>query len=181
MAYGRKVRDYFCKASVFSWNSELTSCLLYTDTVPLISLMFLCTSMETLLTIFNPKPFTHGASPTPQQKTFNYRICRAHIVAENAYGRLKRRLMKRNDMKIGTIPTIITCACVLHNICEVHSEWCLAVENKGEFPQPPLSHVRDRTASRPKEVQDALSYYYFFVHDITFTVKPILNYCQSLL
>ena len=47
------------------------------------------------------KPFTHGTSLTAEQKTYNYRLCRARIVVENAYGRLKarwRRLMKRNDV-----------------------------------------------------------------------------------
>ena len=44
-------------------------------------------------------------------------------MVENAYGRLKarwRRLMKRNDMCIDNIPTIVTAACILHNV--VHSE-----------------------------------------------------------
>ena len=47
------------------------------------------------------KPFTHNTALTSQQKTFNYRLCRARIVVENAYGRLKARwcrLMKRNDV-----------------------------------------------------------------------------------
>ena len=49
------------------------------------------------------KPFAHGSSLTSEQKTYNYRICRARIVVENAYGGLKtrwRRLMKRNDMYV---------------------------------------------------------------------------------
>ena len=47
------------------------------------------------------KPFSGVSSLTPQQKHFNYRLSRARIVVENAFGRLKvrwRRLMKRNDM-----------------------------------------------------------------------------------
>ena len=35
------------------------------------------------------KPFTYGSSLTTQQKTYNYWICRARIVVENAYGWLK--------------------------------------------------------------------------------------------
>ena len=71
------------------------------------------------------KPYTHIASLTPEQQYYNYRLCKAHIVVENAYGRLKAwwcRLMKRNDMRIEMIPTVIAAACVLHNICEVHGE-----------------------------------------------------------
>ena len=68
------------------------------------------------------KPFTHNTALTYQQKTFNYRLC---SVVENAYGRLKarwRRLMRRNDMCIDNIPTVVTCACILHNVCEIHGE-----------------------------------------------------------
>ena len=71
------------------------------------------------------KPFSHGTGLTPQHKTFNYRISSARIVVENAYGPLKvhwHRLMKRNDMSIENIPNIITAACILHNICEIHNE-----------------------------------------------------------
>ena len=71
------------------------------------------------------KPFSHGTGLTPQQNTFNYRISRARIVVENAYGRLKsrwRRLMKRNDKSIENIPNIITAACILHNVCEIHKD-----------------------------------------------------------
>ena len=70
------------------------------------------------------KPFTHDTALTSQQKTFNYHLCRVHIVVENAYGRLKARwhkLTKRNDMCIDNIPTLVTCACILHNVCEIQS------------------------------------------------------------
>ena len=110
------------------------------------------------------KPFTHGTNLTSQQKTFNYRICRARIVVENAYGRLKarwRRLMKRNDMCIDNIPAVIKCACILHNVCEIHGDsfndaWLRDVESNTEFPQPASSSARDGSASRPKQVRDAL-------------------------
>ena len=35
------------------------------------------------------KPFAHNDSLSMEQKTYNYRICRARIVVENAFGRLK--------------------------------------------------------------------------------------------
>ena len=72
------------------------------------------------------KPFPHNTQNlTNEKKTYNYRLSRARIVVENAYGRLKarwRRLMKRNDMHIKHIPNIIATACILHNICEKHGE-----------------------------------------------------------
>ena len=44
------------------------------------------------------KPFPHNSHLSGQQKSYNYRISRARVVAEIAYGRLKgrwRRLMKK--------------------------------------------------------------------------------------
>ena len=112
-------------------------------------LMFHCISAYSLKT-WLMKPFTHG---TPQQKTFNYRICRARIVVENAYGRLKarwRKLMKRNDM---TIDNVITCVCVLHNICEVHGEtfndaWLQEVENNAAMLGMELPADRNKSEMR---------------------------------
>ena len=72
------------------------------------------------------KPFNFNSSLTAKQKHFNYRLSRARIVVENAFGHLRarwRRLMKRNDMSTEHIPTIITACCILHNICEIHGEY----------------------------------------------------------
>ena len=113
------------------------------------------------------KPFTHGTVLTSQQKTFNYRLCRARIVVENAYGQLKarwRRLMKRNDMNISNIPEVVTATCILHNMCEVHGEyfndsWLREIEDSS-LPHPTSSSVRDEGSLRAKQVRDALVYYF---------------------
>ena len=71
------------------------------------------------------KPYAHHHDLTSHQKHYNYRISRARIVSENAFGRLKarwRRLAKQNDMHIMNIPNVITACCILHNLCEVHGE-----------------------------------------------------------
>ena len=71
------------------------------------------------------KPFAHNTYLNEQQQNYNYRVCRARIVTEILFGRLKarwRRLLKRNDMHVENIPNVIAAACVLHNICEVHHE-----------------------------------------------------------
>ena len=47
------------------------------------------------------KPFPYNTTLSDAQKSFNYRLSRARIVSENAFGRLKarwRRLLKQNDM-----------------------------------------------------------------------------------
>ena len=77
------------------------------------------------LTSWIMKPFAHNSTLTTSQRSFNYHLSRAHIVVENAFGRLKarwRRLMKRNDMNIENVPCVITACCILHNICEVHGD-----------------------------------------------------------
>lgn len=71
------------------------------------------------------KPFCHNSALTAKQKHFNYRLSRARIVVENAFGRLKarwRRLMKQNDMVVHNVPKVIAACCILHNVCEVHGE-----------------------------------------------------------
>ena len=71
------------------------------------------------------KPFTHSPTLTPEQKQFNYRLSRARVAVEIAFGRLKarwRRLSKQMDIHIDNVPYIITACCVLHNMCEVHGD-----------------------------------------------------------
>ena len=113
------------------------------------------------------KPFTHGTDLTAQQKTYNYRLCQACIVVENAYGRLKsrwQRLMKRNDMSIENIPNIVTAACILHNVCEIHGKsfneaWLHEIQGS-ELQQPNPGSVRDSDGDRPKHIRDALVSYF---------------------
>ena len=112
------------------------------------------------------KLFAYGSSLTTEKKTYNYRICRARIVVENAYGQLKgrwRRLMKRNDMCIDTITTIVTAACILHNICEVHGDnfneaWL--TDDGSSFPQPVSTTTQDGNNGQPKVIRNALVTYF---------------------
>ncbi|XP_046565389.1 protein ANTAGONIST OF LIKE HETEROCHROMATIN PROTEIN 1-like [Haliotis rubra] len=67
------------------------------------------------------KPYTGRANLTPAQSTFNYRLSRARMTIENAFGRLNGRwrcLQKRMDVDVEFACTVITCCVVLHNICE---------------------------------------------------------------
>ena len=70
------------------------------------------------------KSFPHGCT-NREQRRFNYQLSRARMVIENAYGRLKGRcrcLLKRLDVHVNNVPVVVAACCVLHNICEVHSE-----------------------------------------------------------
>ena len=71
------------------------------------------------------KPYPENQQSTPAQLAFNYRLSRARMTVERAFGRLKGRwrcLMKRYDGRIDNINTIISACCVLHNFCEDNSE-----------------------------------------------------------
>ena len=72
------------------------------------------------------KPFPYCSPLSQQQKNYNYRITRGRIVVEMAFGKLKkkttRRLRKKIDMFVGNVPYITLVCCILHNICEVHSD-----------------------------------------------------------
>lgn len=70
------------------------------------------------------KPYS-GTGLSAKAKKFNTRLSRARVVVECAFGRLKGRwrcLLKRNDVKIDYITTLVTACCILHNICEVHND-----------------------------------------------------------
>lgn len=70
------------------------------------------------------KPYP-DSSAISAQTTFNYRLSKARVTVERAFGRLKGRwrcLMKRYDCHMENINTTITACCVLHNFCEVNNE-----------------------------------------------------------
>ena len=110
------------------------------------------------------KPFADNSSLTLEQKCFNYRLSRARIVVENAFGRLKarwRRLMKRNDMTTENIPSVISVCCILHNLCEIHGEtfdsW-LQIQNETDYQQPVSSSptTTSSTSHASHNVRNAL-------------------------
>jgi len=71
------------------------------------------------------KPCYNNGHLTSSAKDFNYRLSRARIVIENAFGRLKGRwrcLLKRNDTNLHYLPNVIAACATLHNMCEIHKE-----------------------------------------------------------
>ena len=106
------------------------------------------------------KPFP-GRGLSEDRRNYNYRISRARMVVENAFGRLKgrwRRLLKRCDMTLDKVPTMIAACCILHNICEVFKDnvdeqW--RVDNEDLTSQ----HVQDddeAESSQPHTIRLAL-------------------------
>jgi len=70
------------------------------------------------------KPYTYAVL-APQQRNFNYRLSRARMVTEGAYGQLEGRwrvLLRKCESSQDTVH-IMTLACmVLHNICIAHGD-----------------------------------------------------------
>ena len=72
------------------------------------------------------KPFSYSSDLTTQQHTYNYRISRGRIVAENTFGQLKARwcrLMKTNDMYVHNVPIVAATTCVLPGVEEAILHW----------------------------------------------------------
>ena len=82
------------------------------------------------------KAFVNNGRLTSEQNTFNYRLSKARVVVEHAYGRLKGRwrcLLKRLDIDVDDVSEVVAACCVLHNICEVKGDedWAEDVEEVG--------------------------------------------------
>ena len=111
------------------------------------------------------KPFDHHAALSSAPKNFNYRISRARIVVENAFGRLKarwRRLQKQNDMDVTNVPHVVQTCCILHNMCEIKGEgirdsW---LNNSSTLPQPTGGVSTVTPSTRASSIRDALVQYF---------------------
>ena len=103
------------------------------------------------------KPFPENPNTPRQYRKFNYRLSRARVTVENVFGRWKgrfRRFLKRTDMDVNNVITVIAASCILHNICELNreellSQWeeesCQDILN---YPQPdPLNNTIDEEDS----------------------------------
>lgn len=94
------------------------------------------------------KPFT-SAILTPDETNFNYRLSRARLVTECAYGQLKGRfrvLHRRSECNEQTMKPITLACVVLHNICIEHREPFPA--NLDLTTDPTSLERRDREAVR---------------------------------
>ena len=67
------------------------------------------------------KPYQEAGNLSVERLYFNYRISRARMVVENAFGRLKGRwrcLLKQNQAGKEEMNSAVATCCVLHNICK---------------------------------------------------------------
>ena len=78
--------------------------------------------LPTLFFLGSWKHFQTTVVCPANKKTFNYRLSRAQVVVEHAYGRLKGwwRTAEKKNTSIHDLPKLVAACCVLHNICEIH-------------------------------------------------------------
>jgi hypothetical protein len=71
------------------------------------------------------KPYRDNINTPAEEKYFNYRLSRARMTIECAFGRLKgrwRALLKRNDSHVAIMPSVVMASVILHNVCELRGE-----------------------------------------------------------
>lgn len=100
---------------------------------------------------------------TREQHYFNYRLSRARMVVECAFGRLKGRwrcLLKRMDVDLAAVSDIISACCILHNICEIHGENFDDVWLQDTAENYPLVPYNKGNNAQPSAVRDALALHF---------------------
>ena len=103
------------------------------------------------------KPYG-SAVLTEMQRYFNYRLSRARMVVEGAFGQLKGRwriLQRKNESKVSTVRIMSLACIILHNICidvndKCSSAWDLSVDpnTKKKRPQSAACELLHMTRCR---------------------------------
>ena len=110
-----------------------------------------------------------GSNLTPEKEHFNYRLSRARIQIERAFGRLKGRwrcLLKALECELNKVVLHATTACILHNMCEERKECYLEEWNRlgedeiGDLPRPdPLND--DDADSNSNIIRNILAHFLY--------------------
>ena len=91
------------------------------------------------------KPCPENPNTIRLHRSFNYRLSRARVTVENAFGRWKgrfRRFSLRLDMEVPGVVNLIAASYILHNMCELQTnevmeEWMVgtaAIHQPNPFP-----------------------------------------------
>ena len=113
------------------------------------------------------KPYSDNGHLSSSTKDFNYRLSRARIVIENAFGRLKGRwrcLLKQNDTDLYYLPNVIAACATLHNMCEIHKEhfneeWYTSSGHTSADSGIPSSTESSATDATAETIRSALKNY----------------------
>ena len=112
------------------------------------------------------KEYASGGS-TPQEQYFGLCLCRARMVIECAFGRLKARfaaLRRPMDTNMDELPYVIYACFVLHNFCEesVNEQSVLETIDSAHNLQPPSeinNYLTDCNEMEGKRVRRVLTKY----------------------
>ena len=116
------------------------------------------------------KEYSSGGS-TPQEQYFGLCLCRARMVIECAFGRLKARfaaLKRPMDINLQDLPHVIYACFVLHNFCEDSKETVADHSVSGAIQcdndlQPPIqrnNYITDCNETEGKRVRRVLTKYH---------------------
>ena len=114
------------------------------------------------------KPYSEHGRLSVKQQMFNYRLSRARMVVECAFGRLKgrwRSLLKRNDINVRFLPTYVATCCVLHNICEIHKDdfnddWMIEQQGDSSQTRQAAQPSNINSTAMANTIREALSDYF---------------------
>ncbi|XP_067654467.1 uncharacterized protein [Haliotis asinina] len=105
------------------------------------------------------KPYSNRGTLSDEKSYFNFRLSSARMVIENTFGRFKgrwRRFMRRIDLDVDFVPTVVVAAVAVHNMCEsdhmFNPDWLDEVEVHADDQGP--QGQEDTTGSA---VRDALA------------------------
>ena len=108
-------------------------------------------SLKTYYETYYVKPFPRRQSRNDRKKdTYNYRLCRARRVVENAFGILakKWRVFDRTmEMQETTVKKVIMATCILHNYLRVQN--CNNYDNELESDEESFL-LRNNIANIPR-------------------------------
>ncbi|XP_012673802.2 putative nuclease HARBI1 [Clupea harengus] len=115
------------------------------------------------------KGYSNGGS-TPQEQYFGLCLCRAHMVIDFAFGRLKARfaaLQRPMDINLNDLPHVIYACFVLHNFCEANKEpvdeqsvlGTIQGDNDLQPPSQCNHHLTDCDEGEGKRVRRVLTKY----------------------
>ena len=107
---------------------------------------------------------------TPQEQYFGLSICKARMVIECAFGRLKARfgaLRRPMDLDLDYLPVVIMSCFVLHNFCELQNEAVAqpnvdaAVRYEREFQPPTQRRPTECNESEGRRIRSVLTKYLY--------------------
>lgn len=98
-------------------------------------------------------PYRDNGTLTQRQKRFNTLLSSSRIVVENAFGLMKtrfRRLLHFTEQKdLNFVINLVTCGCILHNICMIQSDLIeYSPEIVSSEPSTQASEVEENNTNR---------------------------------